>query len=407
MNRTCLEPCLVNGRETIIMSKKNKKKTRLDKLSIKKTAILAAITVVFTTITQWGISEITGIFDLPERFASLESRMEIMQNSIDEISVLELNTKIATLETNVAALERQVSGYQEMLFSGMRLVPTEYATNQISLLLTTVENNQNNKIEMDENTILAINAISGEEYSTVQLANQKILLPYIEEETEVYFYGKINEEMHWDGECLINAYDSHDELSIIMEAQYDDGELKEYKQVIPYTAQNGTDVWVVSERKHEGDINIGESRNYIRQEIYKKDFDINTVVSNDMLTVDEIISSDLQLEAYYYGNTSNGFYNDDTGNAYLVKYAQDGTVMTLYKGRFKDGQFHDNTGNAWYIVRSKDTDYMYFKGVFEYGSPIKDGNSVFENPLSKEQIEGILEKETINCNLVWYGLDVI
>lgn len=54
----------------------------------------------------------------------------------------------------------------------------------------------------------------------------------------------------------------------------------------------------------------------------------------------------LNLVEFYHGNTSNGYYNDDTGNAYLVQYNNSNTVKTLYCGNFKDGVFNDNTGNA-------------------------------------------------------------
>lgn len=407
MYKICYRYFLVHKREDSIMSKNGKKKRELDKIFLRNTAITATITTVVTVIVQCTFSNISGIFDLPHRFSALEAQMQEMKNDMDEYTDSDLNTQIALLENSIDVLEKQVDECRDILFSSIKLVPTEYTTSEISLTFTAAENNESNIVQIDKNNILAINVLSGQEYRAEQLVDQNILLPYTEDQTEIYFYGKFNENMHWDGECLINAYNMNNELSIIMEAKYDDGVLKEYKQVIPYTTQNGTNVWVVSERKHEGDINIGESRNYIRKETYKKDFDIDTVLVSDILTVDKLISSDSQLEAYYYGNTSNGYYNDDTGNAYLIKLAEDGTVLTLYKGCFRNGQFHDDTGNAWYIVRSEGTGYMYYKGAFEYGGVIKDENSIFENPLSKERIEEIIENEKFNCDLRWYGLDIV
>ena len=107
------------------------------------------------------------------------------------------------------------------------------------------------------------------------------------------------------------------------------------------------------------------------------------------------------LEGYYAGETSDGLYNDTTGNAYLVKYFENGLTKTIYKGNFVDGQFNDETGKAWYIVKEEDTEYMYYKGIFHNGSPeIKTGE--FKNSITLEFIGNILEKEGIDLTKVMF-----
>ena len=49
-----------------------------------------------------------------------------------------------------------------------------------------------------------------------------------------------------------------------MDAEYDDGKLVTYQQVLAETLQTGQDVWVVTEREHRADINYGETWNYDR-----------------------------------------------------------------------------------------------------------------------------------------------
>ena len=114
-------------------------------------------------------------------------------------------------------------------------------------------------------------------------------------------------------------------------------------------------------------------------------------------------------EGFYCGNTSNNYYNDETGNAYIIKYAKDGTVRTLYVGNFIDGAFNDLTGNAWYIVRDEElnTGYMYCKGKFENNDIVGNPTEKPENPVSLERIKEILNDAHLDLDLNWYITDPI
>ena len=191
-----------------------------------------------------------------------------------------------------------------------------------------------------------------------------------------------------------------------MEAEYKDGTLLQYRQVIPSVTQAGKNVWVISERESNGDTNSGESWNYIRNDECVKDFDFDSVGGVDMISVEAFKSTiNTPAEAYYLGDTSDGMYNDNTGQAYLVKYTEDGTVRTLYVGRFKNGQFHDNTGDAWYITRDEDTEYMYYKGIFKNGAPANNKGSIFENELSIERINEIINGKNFESDLKWFDAE--
>ena len=62
-----------------------------------------------------------------------------------------------------------------------------------------------------------------------------------------------------------------------MDAEYDDGKLVTYQQVLAETLQTGQDVWVVTEREHRADFNYGETWNYDRIEDYAKQFGLAQV----------------------------------------------------------------------------------------------------------------------------------
>lgn len=248
--------------------------------------------------------------------------------------------------------------------------------------------------------IIATDSESGEKYSATELIEQKLFIPYKSEGQDILFLGQFNEKNHWNGNCLFNVYEN-DVLVFIMEAEYNDGNLKSYKQVIPAKTARKENIWIISERENIGKENIGNSWNYIKLAEYEKIID-SSIKASEVISVDMFKRQlNTRLEGYYHGKTSNGSYNDNTGTAYLIKYADDGTIRTLYCGNFKNGMFHDNTGNAWYITKEPETSYMYYKGIFENGYARKDKNSYFENDLTIERINEITENKEFDCELNW------
>lgn len=249
---------------------------------------------------------------------------------------------------------------------------------------------------------------NGVEFTANDLVNQKVLLPSKVGNIENYFYGQFNENNEWNGTCITTTYEN-DYLASITESEYNNGILLSYKQVIKYTTQSGIDVWGFSDRKCNGKYNSGTSWNYVRSEEYKKQFNIDNVEVNDIFNVEQFeiyISNQTNswLEGYYYGNTSDGSYNDTTGEAYLVKYYSNNTIRTFYSGKFVDGNFNDLSGNAWYITRDeeKNTDYMYYKGHFQKGRTLNNSGSVFENNLTIDRINEIIKEHNFDFDFNWY-----
>ncbi|MHA5221262.1 hypothetical protein [Dysosmobacter sp. Phy] len=241
------------------------------------------------------------------------------------------------------------------------------------------------------------------EYTAAEVAEQPLLLPYTENGNEVYFYGQLDSAGNWDGRCIVNIYDGN-VLQLITDAMYDGGTLLSCKQAFPDTVTSGEDVWVISERKVEDGFSTGETYRYFRSDDYTKSFSLDNVEPDDILNVDEFSAQITStLEGYYCGEISDGQYNDDSGDAYFVKFFQDGTVRTLYVGNFKDGQFNDQTGTAWMIGKLEiGASYSFYQGPFKNSVSSRD-SCYWEEPISTDRIQEILKEFgfTSAVNLNW------
>lgn len=241
-----------------------------------------------------------------------------------------------------------------------------------------------------------------------ELSGNTILIPNKENNREIYFLGQYNESGRWDGNCITNEYEDN-MLESILEANYNDGNMISYKKIVKDANKSNQYFWNIAKRTCEDDYNSGEILKYIYLKDYYKDFDINTVDIKDIMFFDEFenyIIANCSLEEYYNGNTSDGFYNDDTGNSYLIKFFEDGTVKMLYYGNFANGYPDDETGNAWYIVKNENTNYMYYKGYFKNGRTANNSGYYFQNNLSIERINEILEENNFNKILQENDFDI-
>lgn len=114
---------------------------------------------------------------------------------------------------------------------------------------------------------------------------------------------------------------------------------------------------------------------------------------NDIISAEEFIEkSGVTLEDYYFGNTSDGHFNDDTGDACLIKYFENGTVKTLYLGKIKDGDFEDTNGDTWMIGKKdiNQANYSYYKGPFVNGKSSEDPR-YWTNSVTQEWIDEYLQ----------------
>lgn len=341
-------------------------------------------------------SNIGDIFAVPGKIEELNSSFEELSEDVEKI-----NGELADLQVlseRISSVDQRCSDLFNMIAPKV-VYPTEIFKDSLGV------NVQEYEIPLylaepkwEETDVLAKDS-DGNEYTARDLVDKKLLVPYIENGEEVYFYGQYNSSNQWEGNCIINVY-KDDILVLVTDATYAAGVVIDYKQVLPSVTQSGEKIWIISERVNEGDYNSGKSWNYVRESDKTKDFEIDTVEEKDILAADTFPVNS-RLEGFYYGNTAGGLYNDETGNAYMVKYDEDGYVRTLYSGRFKDGKFDDNTGNAWYITRNEKTDYMYYKGKFSDGSPENDKASQFYSNLTLNDIENFIKGKDFEVELRW------
>lgn len=352
------------------------------------------------------LAYVSGFLSLPKNVSDLEQSTNNLVERIEAIENMDIEGNFQSMKDKLEDLDDRMDRVEEsiMLSNLLKLEPTAKAIDSIHVeyvetgsfycLSAPTWNNAD---------IIAKDKETGKEYNVSELANKKMLLPYENNGQEILFYGQFNNNNQWNGECIINIYENNN-LILITEANYEDGKILNYRQVIPFTTKRGVDVWCVSERKSNGDSNSGDSWTYLRECEYVKNFELSLANIDNICNVDEFVDNiDTKLEGFYHGNTSNGQFNDETGEAYMIKYSEDGSIKTLYEGRFKDGDFNDNTGDAWYITKEKNTGYMYYKGVFKNGKPTNDNNSIFENPITLERIEQILQENDFNGELKWYN----
>ena len=390
-----------NEEQQVDMESIKKQKIQLSILTKLGWASLAAIfgfggwlVIQYTTLNR-EIGELkTSYNDFNDRTASefdniAKSFDQTAQNISNINDAINGSNTIDGLTTRVSLIEQRLD-----------MIPIAASTDISSDIQATIEANDISKATSapiaSSNTIIG-NDAEGNVYLAEDMINQTILLTYTENSQEVYFVGQYDEDYHWDGNCIINVYNQDNSLSIITEACYDSGTLMDYKQVFP---ENNN--WVYSERKKVNETNEGKT--YVYRWDYKqiKNFTLTNVKSDDIYTAANFAEKiDGTLKNYYKGNTSDGRYNDNTGNAYLVCYDDQGYVLSLYIGQFKNGKYDDMSGNAIEVVFDSSNNinrYFFYKGKFKNGGRVNDENIEY---VSIEQLQVLLKNIEFECSLDW------
>lgn len=235
---------------------------------------------------------------------------------------------------------------------------------------------------------------NGNVYLAEELINETILLTYTEDDKEIYFLGQYNEEYKWNGYCVTNAYYTDGTLYGICESNFDSGKRLDYKSFV----LTDEDEWIYSDKVCGDEGNGGVNVLYSLQYDKIKNFTSTNVRVTDMLYTEKFIETvQPRMMKYYSGATSDGKYNDDSGEAYEIIYNEDGTVRTLYVGQFRGGTFNDGTGAAWDIADAGEYGYVYNVGVFQDGHMV-GGSS---EPVTTERIEEVVANYEFGCPLTW------
>jgi len=405
----------------------------LEKINIYQILITAACSILSIVITAACMTE----WVFPEQLNNIRDSIANVESAIGNLNDA-LNTTVTGFNTRIEgselALQGQYDGLDKAVEAKLDAIGTnidaltkrvdELGTQVASLLQSGVTNKYFftatacdnifiSSLEMNlgakdapytgETISFFLNNVAvddaGKIYTGADLAETPILLSYKEGDKETFFCGQLNDDGYWDGNCIVNVYENG-LLTLITDAIYDGGNLVNYKQAYTFTSFSGETVWAISKKTEE---NHGEIWTYFYQDFIQA-FSYEDLDASKVFTVDGfealIQSVGFVPEGYFYGSTSEGYYNDTSGKSYMVKYFRNGDVRTLYLGHFVNGTFNDDTGNAWMIGKASESQatYTYYKGIFESGKGVEDA-SHWKNNLTQEQIASYLEKYSFNVPL--------
>lgn len=387
---------------------KSKKEEKPNIKNNKRKKILEIVIVPISILFIGFISKL--IWDFHVDFALLKENVSSIKEDVETIP--EMSGDIKVLQGKEDSFETELNGFKNTINEAIVADPGKRLRKPISnATINTDDSMFLPTLELDNDINVATNTHTGRKYKPTDLRNKKILLPYSENGQDIYFYGQFNKYNHWDGKCILNVY-KNNILNMIMEGVYNDGKLISYKQITHRKNNNGDKVWSISERKVNGNINTGGTHTYFKTKNKKSNFNTKNVEPNDILSIIDFKNwLDSPIEGYYCGNTSNGKYNDDTGQAYLIKYNKKGKIRLFYRGNFKDGCEEDSTGKAWDISLNEDNHkYYYRESHYSQDTINYDHMTYHENELSgseaEERIKDKLGKKEFNnlkdkCEFIW------
>ena len=386
-------------------------------------AVWAVISGVYSNIrsipslaTKEDISQMVKTSDIEDMATTDDIKNIATKDDISDMATKKdiegLQTRISSLETLYNDLNRSVGkleGALDVVFQ-----PNEYVKNEIGQTY----DSYNSAYKKSEGTVwrpyvkvMGNDFKTGDPYTVEDVENKTMVVSYFDENNdEIFFKGRFNEDNKWDGNCVINKYRDGN-LIFIMNANYRAGKLETYNQVFSYTNASNKEVWAISSREVGEEGNLGETRTYDKEGEWKKDFDNRYLQSECIFDEKDFYGMmdskmDLKLEGYYNGYTSDGYFNDTNENAYMVKYTEDGYVRTFYLGQFKDGQPYDLTGEAFAISLGYDgKNYYYYCGIIEDLSKISDIEDGWQ-PISVEEIEQKINADDYICSLDWFSEEI-
>lgn len=385
-----------------VIQEENSNNVNNKKISAK--AIIEIIGAIFTIVSLLAI--------LFEAYNYVESKFDKLNDKLNECLKKD---EISNLTTDVSEMREYLysdDGVKDQLgeFSDkMDKVTNLLNITAIKADVTTEEYIRSNVSIVDNDISNSTSSISsdtcigtdseGNVYIAKNLVDKTILLTYTEDDKEIYFLGQYNKNYHWNGYCVINTYDADGKLNSINESNFDDGNRLDYESFYLSDKQNE---WIYTDRDCKKETNEGISIRYKSNFSKQKNFTATNVRVSDLIYIESMKEYDnKEILSYYMGKTSNGVYNDDSGNAYLVRYNSEGFVSVYYKGNFKDGDFEDE--NAIEIVLDESDNinkYFLYNGGFARGERISDDGIKY---ITQDEINTILKENGCKDNFTWYS----
>lgn len=353
------------------------------KIAVISTVIASAICGLFNYGVSVKVNE-ANIENINTQLASINDSIEEIQRTQTENS--------NTLSGHEAIIEMLKKDYENSRSTSAKKI-SFLNSNFLSLTFEYPERILSAP-KVTEGKSIAIGYDDDKEYTAEQLQNTPIVTYYIEGGNEVCFYGQYNENNNWHGECILNVY-KNNELKTVFKGIYNNGVLCNYERI----SCDENEQWTYAARTNCGDYTEGETWTYKKDKAFEQEVTIENFDENQIVTIESLLPNvNKELIQYYQGKTSSGYYNDDTGQAYLVTYKDDGNVDYLYVGKIKNGYPHDDTGNAWFVGWGNGNNgYYYYKGIFtdgEHGKAPKNWK-----PMTQEEISEKVNQDEFNCPL--------
>lgn len=325
----------------------------------------------------------------------------------NESSINTLQSQIASINTEIANINKAFNGDDQNRGYNERLRDIEDILSLLPIKASIDTTVAMNSVSIEQNDIpatgcaLSSDTILGTDadnvtYIAKDYVNDKIFLTYSDEGKEVYFLGQYNENYHWDGYCVTNAYNPDGTLYGICESNFLDGVRLDYKSFYQTDIPNE---WVYANRVCEENTNTGENILYNLTYTDMKNFTSTNARVTDMFKVDTFIEKTTpKMLTYYSGNTKDEKFNDTTGNAFEITFREDGTVKLIYEGNFVDGLFEDS--NAWDInYIETDQAYVHNTGSFSKGSCNSPSKTYTKIELIKEIVQDFKTKKDVRFDL--------
>lgn len=333
-------------------------------------------------------------------------------------NITSLNKDVKSINTKLNTANSEIKEMKEYLYAdgGVKDQLGELSNNMDSITellnITAIKANVTTEEYINSNVSVVGNNVSsstssfsadtcigtdseGKAYIAKDLIGQTILLTFDQEDKETYFLGQYNDKYHWDGYCVINTY-TDGVLNGVSESNFDDGNRLNYESF--YLSDNQGE-WIYTDRDCKEDSNDGISIRYKLDYDKQKNFTLTNARASDIIYVENLASYDnKEVLSYYVGSTSDGVYNDNSGDAYLVRYNEDGFVNVFYKGCFQNGSFDDT--NAVEIVFDSSNDrYFLYQGTFVDGKRTSDDGIEY---VTQNEIDTILKENECPNDLKWY-----
>lgn len=296
------------------------------------------------------------------QIAALDSRITEVDNSLNaridglEARIDGLDARIDDLGGDFRELKGRVDGQSVML-----------ANNEFVKTAIYCVSGAEDSVTINDDAVLAEDKVDGDIIAS-KVRGEKLLLTYDAGGTTNLFYGAFNKYGHWDGQCLINTY-RNGMLYAITDATYTDGKLIGCRQAYATTV-SGEDVWTIALTIVSDNKNVEVSKSFTREKEIPLNFSMDKATIGDLVNINDVKHCLGWQVSYYSGFSKEGSPSDTSGNAFWIKFNEEGKIVVIQNGIFTNGRLNDHNSNdgikSWEIAWGDK--YYYYEEFFTDGN---------------------------------------